>query len=84
LTSASRVEHGGLPAGTAGSGDWPPGGAVKAGPPLGVGFKVTVRVSLDVGPPETDGDIVRGRVRVDGVCAWRTSAAGFACTDADA
>lgn len=61
--------------GTAGSGDTPGGGAVKAGPPLGVGFKVRVRVSSDVGAPEADGDKVRERVRVDG---------GVACADADA
>jgi len=84
LTSASRLAHGGLSSGTAGSGDSPGGGAVKAGPPLGVGFKVMVSVSLDVRAPEVDGDKVRGRVRIDGVRAWSTSAAGVACADADA
>jgi hypothetical protein len=84
LTSASRLAHGGVSSGTAGSGDTPGGGAVKAGPPLGVGFKVMVRVSSEVGPPGTDGDKVRERVRVDGVCAWRASAAGVACAEADA
>lgn len=84
LTNESRLAHGGLSSGTAGSGDSPGGGAVKAGPPLGVGFKVMVRVASDVGAPEADGDKVRERVRVDGVCAWRTSAAGAACADADA
>lgn len=76
LTSASRLAHCGLSSGTAGSGETPGGGAVKAGPPLGVGFKVMVRVSSDVGAPETDGYIVRERVRVDGV--------DVACADADA
>ena len=52
---------------------------MKAGPPLGVGFRVMVRFSSDVGSPEADGNKVRERVRVDGL-----SAVGVACADADA
>jgi hypothetical protein len=69
--------------GTAGSGDWPPGGAVKAGPPLPVGFRVTVSVSSEIPSPGKVGNIVTTRVRVDGV-ARRTTAAGAAFVDADA
>ena len=43
-----------------------------------------VRILSDVGAPETDGEKVTGRVRVDGVCACGTRAAGFACAGADA
>lgn len=71
--------------GTPSSSGYPPGAeTVKAGPPLGVGFKVIVRILSDVGAPETDGEKVTGRVRVDGVSARGTSAAGVACADADA
>jgi hypothetical protein len=48
---------------------------------------VMIRVSPEVRPPEVDGNKVRERVRVDGVTpggAWRTTAAGVACADADA
>lgn len=38
-----------------------------------------VRVTSDVEPPETVGDTVRERVRVDGVSALGTSGAGAAC-----
>ena len=66
LTRASRLAHCGLSSGTAGSGLTPAGGAVKAGLPLGVGFRVRVRVSSEVAAPGVDGDKVMGRVMVDG------------------
>jgi hypothetical protein len=80
-----RLAHCGVPSGTPSSSGYPPGAeTVKAGPPLGVGFKVRVRICLDVGAPEADGDKVAERVRVDGVSARGTSAAGVARADADA
>ena len=83
--SASRLAHCGVSPGTPSSSGYPPGAeTVKAGPPLGVGFKVRVRISSDVGAPETDGDNVAERVRVDGVSARGTSRAGVARADADA
>lgn len=76
--------HGGLTSGTAGSGLTPAGGAEKAGPGSGDGFKVMVIYSVDAWPPEVDGDIVTEIVRVEGVGASCPSAAGFASADADA
>ena len=57
-----------MSSGTAGSGYWPAGGAVRAGPLLEVGFKVTIRVTSEVGAPEADGDRVRESEGRWGVC----------------